>query len=296
MDTIEELKQQIATLQSQLQEQQKLAGLGMLVAGIAHEVQNPLNFVINFSKMSFNLVNDIDDIIGDIDDSGEAPNPADLEEMSDICADLMGNMKKIQEHGERAISIIRSILLQSRGKAGEFLPTDVAALVHEYVWLSYHAMRANDKSFNVSIHEDYPGQLPKLMVIPQDLCRAVLNIVNNAFYTIAERTAREQSAANGPGSANTPDSAYAPQLTVSVRYADGILTIVIADNGMGMDDATRQHLFENFFTTKPAGKGTGLGMGIVRHIIIDEHHGEMQVDSAPLQGTTITFVIPAKPC
>lgn len=287
MDTIEELKQQIATLQSQLQEQQKLAGLGMLVAGIAHEVQNPLNFVINFSKMSSKLADDISDIISD---STDALDPADAEELDDICTDLKENMQKIQEHGERAISIVRSILLQSRGKAGEFLPTDVAALVHEYVWLSYHAMRANDKSFNVSIHENYPEQLPHLMVIPQDLCRAVLNIVNNAFYTIAERTAKEQSAANAQG------TAYAPQLQVSVQYADGTLTIVITDNGMGMDEATRQRLFDNFFTTKPAGKGTGLGMGIVRHIIIDEHHGDLTITSAPLQGTTITFVLPAKAC
>lgn len=279
MDTIEELRQQVETLQQQLHEQQKLAGLGMLVAGIAHEVQNPLNFVINFSKMSSKLVADLNDILAD---STDAIDPADAEELEDICADLTENMQKIQEHGERAISIIRGILLQSRGKAGEFLPTDVQALVHEYVWLSYHAMRANDKGFNVSIHEEYPEQMPRLMVIPQDLSRAVLNIVNNAFYTISERTAMEQG------------SDYTPTLTVAVQYAPGRLTISITDNGMGMDETTRQRLFDNFFTTKPVGKGTGLGMGIVRNIIVEEHHGEVQIESEPQKGSTITFIIPAK--
>lgn len=279
MDTIEELRQQVETLQQQLHEQQKLAGLGMLVAGIAHEVQNPLNFVINFSKMSSKLVADLNDILAD---SADAIDPADAEELEDICADLTENMQKIQEHGERAISIIRGILLQSRGKAGEFLPTDVQALVHEYVWLSYHAMRANDKGFNVSIHEEYPEQMPRLMVIPQDLSRAVLNIVNNAFYTISERTAMEQG------------SDYAPTLTVAVQYTSGRLTISITDNGMGMDETTRQRLFDNFFTTKPVGKGTGLGMGIVRNIIVEEHHGEVQIESEPQKGSTITFIIPAK--
>lgn len=277
MDTIEELRQQVATLQQQLKQQEKLAALGTLVAGIAHEVQNPLNFVINFSKMSGKLITDLQDIVAD---AAEAIDPDDAEELDDICADLTENMQKIQEHGERAISIIRGILLQSRGKAGEFLPTDIKSLVHEYVWLSYHSMRANDKTFNVAIHEDYPEEMPRLMVIPQDLSRAILNIVNNAFYTISERTASEQG------------TDYQPQLRVAVQHADGKLTIAITDNGMGMTEEVRQHLFENFFTTKPVGKGTGLGMGIVRGII-DEHHGEMQIESAPLQGTTITFLIPA---
>ena len=147
-------------------QQQKLAALGMLSAGIAHEIQNPLNFVINFSKMSDKLLKDLKEIINDVADTLDPDDAADIQDIAD---DLSTNMQKIQEHGERAISIIQGILLISRGKEGEHLPTDIPHLMHEYVWLSYHAKRANDKSFNVSIIEDYQAEMPKLMVIPQDL-------------------------------------------------------------------------------------------------------------------------------
>ena len=141
---------EIDQLKQQLQKQEKLASLGMLSAGIAHEIQNPLNFVINFSKMSKKLLDDLTDVV---EDNAEKLPEADREDLSDIVADLRENMSKIAEHGERAISIIQGILLVSRGKDGEFLPTDICRLVKEYVWLSYHAMRANHKGFNITIHE-----------------------------------------------------------------------------------------------------------------------------------------------
>ena len=175
------MEQQIETLQQQLKQQEKLASLGMLSAGIAHEIQNPLNFVINFSKMSNKLLGDLTDIMEDNEDK---LSDDDREEVEDIIADLKENMGKIVEHGERAISIIQGILLVSRGKEDEFLPTDVCKLVKEYVWLSYHAMRANHKGFNLSIHEDYQEGMAQLMVIPQDLSRAILNLMNNACYTV----------------------------------------------------------------------------------------------------------------
>ena len=146
------MEQQIETLQQQLKQQEKLASLGMLSAGIAHEIQNPLNFVINFSKMSDKLLKDLSEIVADNEDN---LSEDDREEVEDIVADLKENLGKIVEHGERAISIIRGILLVSRGKENEFLPTDICKLVKEYVWLSYHAMRANQKNFNISIHETY---------------------------------------------------------------------------------------------------------------------------------------------
>lgn len=277
----EELRKQIADLQSQLQKQEKMASLGLLTAGIAHEIQNPLNFVINFSKMSAKLVEDLNDIISDCQGNVSEDDAADIE---DICADLKENMDKIQEHGERAISIIHGILLQSRGKAGEFLPVDIQQLVHEYVWLSYHAMRANDKGFNVSIHEEYQSDMPKMMVIPQDLSRAVLNVMNNACYTVKERAQVE--AAN---------DAYKPEIDVKVTFSEqNILIISMADNGMGMDKVTKGKIFENFYTTKPAGKGTGLGMGIIRQIVTEEHKGELIVDTEQGKGTTLTFKIPVK--
>ncbi|MCQ2213517.1 MAG: ATP-binding protein [Bacteroidaceae bacterium] len=274
---LESLRQQVATLQEQLHTQEKMASLGLLSAGIAHEIQNPLNFVINFSKMSAKLLDDLEDIVGDCADRLDQD---DAEELEEISTDLKDNLHKIQEHGERAISIIRGILLQSRGKDGEFLPTDVGNLVHEYVWLSYHAMRANDKDFNISIHEECQANMPKMMVIPQDLSRAVLNVMNNACYTVRERTATESAD-------------YTPSISVKVSYDDK-LRISISDNGMGMSQEIKDKLFKTFFTTKPVGQGTGLGLSITHNIITSRHNGELIVDSEEGVGTTFTFIIPVK--
>ena len=279
---IENLKQQIDSLQHQLHKQEKMASLGLLSAGIAHEIQNPLNFVINFSKMSVKLLNDLEEIVEDCADKLDEDDAADLE---DISADLKENLGKIQEHGERAISIIRGILLHSRGKAGEFLPTDVGQLVHEYVWLSYHAMRANDKNFNITIQEDLQEGMPKVMIIPQDLSRAVLNVMNNACYTVKERAGKE-------------GGAYVPTISVKVAMqqdgAEGELTISIKDNGMGMTEEVKAKIFENFFTTKPAGQGTGLGMSITRDLITNNLGGKLLLSSQAGEGTTFSFVIPVK--
>ncbi len=279
----ESLKQQIADLQGQVHKQEKMASLGLLSAGIAHEIQNPLNFVINFSKMSLKLLEDMKDILDGCKDKLDEDDAADLQDMSE---DLQENLNKIQEHGERAISIIRGILLQSRGKAGEKLPVDLGQLVHEYVWLSYHAMRANDKNFNVSIQEDIQENLPKVMVIPQDISRAVLNVMNNAFYTVKERTGLE-----GEG--------YKPTVTVKVSLeekggSEAEARVVLTDNGMGMTPEVKEKMFENFFTTKPAGQGTGLGMGITYDIITKNHGGQLLVESQPKVGSTFTFIIPVK--
>ena len=282
-EEIESLKQQVEYLQHQLHKQEKMASLGLLSAGIAHEIQNPLNFVINFSKMSVKLLEDLQDIV---DDCTEKLDANDVADMQDISADLKENLEKIQEHGERAISIIRGILLHSRGKAGEMLPTDVGQLVHEYVWLSYHAMRANDKSFNITIQENIQENMPKFMVVPQDLSRAVLNVMNNACYTVKERTGIE-------------GEDYKPTIVVTVSFtpdgsAGGELRVDITDNGMGMTPEIKAKIYENFFTTKPAGQGTGLGMSITHEIITKNHNGKLLVESEPMVGTTFTFIIPVK--
>ena len=278
----EDVQKQIAYLQEQLNKQEKMASLGLLSAGIAHEIQNPLNFVINFSKMSAQLLNDLQAIV---DANGDKLDKDDQADLQDISADLKENLAKIQEHGERAISIIRGILLQSRGKAGEKLPTDVGQLVHEYVWLSYHAMRANDKNFNISIHEEIEEGMPQMMVIPQDLSRAVLNVMNNACYTVKERTACESGD-------------YTPTITVVVslnRNEDPAqLRIDIKDNGMGMSKEVQEKIYENFFTTKPAGQGTGLGMSITNEIITKNHNGRILFESEPKVGTVFSFIIPVK--
>lgn len=270
-------QQQIELLQQQLHNQEKMASLGMLSAGIAHEIQNPLNFVINFSKMSEKLLDDLMDIV---DECREKLGDDDAEEITEISEDLKENMSKIEEHGQRAINIIRNILLQSRGKDDEYYATDICELVHEYVWLSYHAMRANDKSFNIAIKEEYPQNMTRKMVVPQDLCRAVLNVVNNACYTVKEKEA------------STTDSDYQPAINVKVVDGEKDFSIVVADNGMGMNDEVRSKLFDTFFTTKPVGKGTGLGMSITNDIITKKHKGKILVDTIPGEGTTFTFVIP----
>jgi len=267
---------EIDQLKKQLQQQEKLASLGMLSAGIAHEIQNPLNFVINFSKMSNKLLSDLTDIV---EDNAQLLPEADREDLNDIMDSLKENMEQIAENGDRAVSIIQSILLISRGKENERIPADVCQIVKEYVRLSYHAMRANHQGFNVTIHETYQEGIPQMMVIPQDLSRAVLNVMNNACYAVWQKS-------------QTSTADYTPEISISVAINDNHLVITIADNGEGMTDEVKQRLFENFFTTKPIGQGTGLGMSITRDIIENKHSGKLTFTSTLGEGTTFTFTIP----
>lgn len=276
---MDELKKQIENLQTQLQQQEKLASLGMLTAGIMHEIRNPLNFVINFSKMSDVLLKDLTDIL---EDTKNVFSSEDSEEIYEIIADLKENLSKIKEHGDRAINIVNNILLSSRGKEDEWLYTDICKQVKEYVWLAYHAMRANYKDFNVTIEENYPENLPLISVIPQDLNRAVLNVINNAYYAVWEK---EQ---------NCTDRNYRPLVSVSINLNGGELCISIADNGKGISEENKQKIYDNFFTTKPVGHGTGLGMSIVRNIIIQKHKGRIEFESVLNEGTKFSLIIPVK--
>jgi signal transduction histidine kinase len=216
-----------------------------------------------------------------VEDNEDNLPEEDREEVEDIVADLKENLAKIVEHGERAISIIQGILLVSRGKENEYIPSDVAHIVKEYVWLSYHAMRANYKNFNISIHEEYQEGLPRIMVIPQDLSRAILNLMNNACYTVWKKAQRQ-------------GEDFKPAISVKVNVSDGELHISIEDNGEGMTEEVKQRLYENFFTTKPAGLGTGLGMAITKDIIENKHEGTLTFDSQEGQGTTFYITIPIK--
>ena len=273
---------EIEQLKEQLRKQEKLASLGMLCAGIAHEIQNPLNFVINFSKMSERLISDLNDLL---EENVESLTEADRDDMADIMDDLRQNMAQIAENGERAVSIIQGILLVARGKENEFVQTDVCKLVKQYVWMAYHAMRANHPDFNVSIHEEYDSSIPPMSVIPQDLSRAVLNVMSNACYAVWQR-------ANDKEQEKREEEEYKPEINVGVKATDGSLLISIADNGMGMTDEVKERLFENFFTTKPIGQGTGLGMAITRDIIEQKHGGKLSFTSTLHKGTTFTFTIP----
>ena len=274
---------EIERLRTQVSSLEKLSSLGMLSAGIAHEIQNPLNFVINFSKLSAKLVEDLQDIMEEEQAllSPEAKQRvAELnEELDEIVGDLHANLQKIEEHGNRAISIIRGILLYSRGKEDEFIPTDLAKLVKEYVWLSYHSMRANYKGFNLTIREEYATDLPLQRVVPQDFSRAVLNLMNNACYAVYNKS---KCVAVG----------FEPVISVSLRREEDQVCLQIEDNGTGMPAAIKEQIFTPFYTTKPAGEGTGLGLSITRSIIEEKHKGTIQVDSEEGKFTRFTIRIP----
>lgn len=280
---MDEPNKEIERLRMQVSSLEKLSSLGMLSAGIAHEIQNPLNFVINFSKLSAKLVDDLRDVVAEEQEllTPEAKQRiAELnEELDEIVGDLHANLQKIEEHGNRAISIIRGILLYSRGKEDEFIPTDLAKLVKEYVWLSYHSMRANYKGFNLTIHEAYTTGLPLQRVVPQDFSRAVLNLMNNACYAVYNKSKR---AAVG----------FEPVISVTLRQEGDQICLQIEDNGTGMPAAVKEQIFKPFYTTKPAGEGTGLGLSITRTIIEEKHKGTIQVDSEEGQFTRFTIRIP----
>lgn len=269
-------EKRIEELEARLKEQEKLGSLGLLSAGIAHEIQNPLNFVINFSKLSGQLLADLADRV----DEAKARIPeVELEDIKDILSGLRENVDKIKEHGDRAISIIRGILLYSRGKEDEFMPTQIQKLTKEYVWLAYHAMRANYKNFNIAIREDYAKDIPSIRLIPQDFSRAVLNVMNNACYAVWKKWQ------------NAPEG-YSPEIMVTLEKLDKRIVLSIRDNGEGMSPEVKRKLFDSFFTTKPVGQGTGLGMAIVRDIIENKHHGKVLFDSVLHEYTCFRFIIP----
>lgn len=276
MDELSTLRNRVEELQEQLRTQEKLSSLGMLSAGIAHEIQNPLNFVINFSKMSDSLVKDLKQAM----ENTLVHLPEDeKEDLDSILHDLSDNLQKIEEHGNRAIGIIRGILLYSRGKEDEYLLTDAARLTKEYVWLAYHAMRANYKNFNISIHENYEDNLPKVKLIPQDFSRVVLNVMNNACYAVWKK-------------AQDHPTGYQPAISIELKRIAGSLMLTIGDNGEGMEKEVQEKLFKTFFTTKPIGQGTGLGMSIVKDIIENKHHGKIRFASEVGQFTRFVFLIP----
>ncbi len=269
--TIEELK----TTQSQLIQSEKMASLGELTAGIAHEIQNPLNFVNNFSDMNIEL-------IGEMEEELEQGN---LEEVKSLAKDIKGNEQKIMHHGKRADSIVKGMLMHSRSNTGQRELTDLNALADEYLRLSYHGIRAKDKSFNANFTTDFDPTLPKVKVITQDLGRVFLNLINNAFYAVSSK--KQQLELSDPDLAKS----FKPQVTVSSRLLENQAEIRISDNGSGIPESIRSKIFQPFFTTKPTGQGTGLGLSL-SYDIVKAHGGEIQVESQEGKGTTFIVSIP----
>lgn len=274
---MDEFKKEIEHLKKQLSQQEKMASLGLLSAGIAHEIQNPLNFVINFSKLSFKLLKDMDELL---EESGKSFTEDTKEEIREIMSDLQGNMKKIEENGNRASSIVRGILLYSRGKDDEYVLTDLRQLTKEYIWLSYHAVRANNKSFNVTITEEYGEDVPMMKIIPQDFSRAVLNLMNNACYAVFSKAK------------NITEIPYTPTIKVSLKKEGNLLKFSIEDNGPGIPKEVKENLYTPFFTTKPIGEGTGLGLSITKSIIEQKHNGTIEMETSPGEFTRFTLSLP----
>lgn len=273
----ENTQKEIERLRKQISQQEKMASLGLLSAGIAHEIQNPLNFVINFSKVSQKLLKDMQEVL---DELGDALPEDSVEEIKEIMSDLEGNMNKIEENGNRASGIVRGILLYSRGKDDEYIPTDLHQLTKEYVWLSYHAVKANNKSFNVAIQEEYAVDLPLVKVIPQDFSRAILNLMNNACYAVFSK------------SKEIADATYQPTIRVCLKKEGDRINLSIEDNGQGISEETKKKLYTPFFTTKPIGEGTGLGLSITKSIIEQKHNGTIEMDTRPGEYTRFTISIP----
>ncbi len=273
--TLSELK----STQSQLIQSEKLASLGELTAGIAHEIQNPLNFVNNFSELSVDLAEELKLEIGKL----EIPEK-DKEYVGEILGDLASNQEKINHHGKRAAAIVTGMLQHARTSTGKKEPTDLNALADEYLRLSYHGLRAKDASFNAQMVTDFDPAIGKVDVIPQDIGRVFLNIINNAFYATQQRQKLEIGKLEIP---------YEPTVSISSRMVPplwgqgaGGVEFRIKDNGTGIPDDVKARIFQPFFTTKPTGQGTGLGLSLAYDIVVKGHGGTLEVESTEGGGTT----------
>ena len=263
--------------QTQLVQQEKMASLGQLTAGVAHELKNPLNFVNNFAQLMGELLDEFEEEIRE--DEARSVGEA-LAESADLLADLRSNAAKIREHGRRADGIIRSMLAHSRATPGPSRPAPVNSLLKEYVGLAYHGMRAEHSGFNVDLQVTLDPDVKEVQMVPEEMGRVFLNLLDNALQALRARAARE---AEG----------FAPVLTVTSRPwgRDGV-RVDIGDNGTGISDEAREHVFEPFFTTKPTGEGTGLGLSLAYEIIVHGHGGELTVETEEGVGTTFTVKLP----
>ena len=268
--TLEDLK----STQSQLIQSEKMASLGELTAGIAHEIQNPLNFVNNFSELSSELVAEM----------MEEVQKGNVTEAELIAKDIQQNLEKVAQHGKRADAIVKGMLQHSRSRSGIKEETDVNALADEYLRLAYHGLRAKDKSFNATLKTDYDDTIGKIHIVPQDIGRVVLNLITNAFYAVDEKK-------------RSGIEHYEPTVEVKTKRVETdeggrTVLIVVTDNGNGIPKQFLDKIFQPFFTTKPTGQGTGLGLSMSYDIVTKGHGGEIKVDTREKEGTVFTIILP----
>jgi signal transduction histidine kinase len=267
-ETLQNTLSELKLTQEQLVQSEKMASLGELTAGIAHEIQNPLNFVNNFSEVNKELLAEMKDEI----DLGN------MEEVRIIANDVIDNEEKINHHGKRADDIVKGMLQHSRISSGVKEPTNINALADEYLRLAYHGSRAKDKSFNATLKTDYDENIGNINVIPQDIGRVLLNLISNAFYAVSAR--KKNKAEN-----------YKPVVSVSTAKISDKIEIRVGDNGSGIPEKVLDKIFQPFFTTKPTGQGTGLGLSL-SYDIIKAHNGEIKVRTEENVGSTFTIQLP----
>jgi two-component system, NtrC family, sensor kinase len=265
----------LRTAQDRLVQTEKLASLGQLTAGIAHEIKNPLNFVNNFSSVSVELIDELREALGGahLDNKLRA-------EIGEIADTLQGNLDKVVQHGKRADAIVKNMLLHSRQGSGEHRPVDVNALVEESLNLAYHGARAEKQGFNITLERSFDPAAGEVDLFPQEITRALLNLISNGFYAATKRKAE----ANGGD--------CEPTLAAATKNLGDRTEISIRDNGTGIPPEVREKMFNPFFTTKPAGEGTGLGLSISHDIIVKQHSGLIEVDSQPGEYTEVRIILP----
>ena len=268
-EKLQQTLDQLKSTQSQLVQAEKMASLGELTAGIAHEIQNPLNFVNNFSEVSTELVKEM----------VQEVEKGNTDEVNAIANDLVQNLEKINHHGQRASDIVKGMLQHSRSSSGVKEPTDINALVDEYLRLAYHGLRAKDKTFNATMKTDFDATIGNISIIPQDIGRVILNLITNAFYVVNEKS--KQGIAE-----------YAPTVSVDTKKVNHQVEIRVTDNGNGIPPQILDKIFQPFFTTKPTGQGTGLGLSL-SYDIVKAHGGEIKIESAQGHGTTFSILLPA---
>ncbi len=277
---VEDALQTLQTTQYQLVQSEKMASLGELTAGIAHEIQNPLNFVNNFSEVNEELLIEMKDEL----DKGN------VEDAKAIAGDAIENQQKILHHGKRADAIVKGMLQHSRTSSGQKELTDINTLCDEYLRLAYHGLRAKDKAFNAKFETNFDSTLPKLNVVPQDIGRVILNLISNAFYAVNER-ANLSTGQAGNQQLTTTNQPYEPTVTVSTKKLSEKIEIRVKDNGNGIPDHIKEKIFQPFFTTKPTGQGTGLGLSL-SYDIVKAHGGEIKMQSEIGEGTEFSIQLP----
>ena len=278
-DQLEEAHTNLKATQTQLIQSEKMASLGELTAGIAHEIQNPLNFVNNFSEVNNELVDELE----------EEVKKGNLDGIKSIANDIKENEQKINHHGKRADAIVKGMLQHSRSSSGEKEPTDINALADEYLRLAYHGLRAKDKSFNATMKTDFDETIGNINIIPQDIGRVILNLINNAFYAVSAK-ASDYAKASSDKSA-TADGSYEPTVSVSTKKIGDKVEIRVVDNGNGIPQKILDKIFQPFFTTKPTGQGTGLGLSLA-YDIVKAHGGLLKVETKERRGSEFVILLP----